>query len=221
MIPAHLVFADINGHSEMPVERRADVLQRFWMICRDHKPELMRDSPTSFYDIDNDSLMAGFAGVERMYSAREVLLWTVALHRDLAAEDVSVSFGVGLAAGQYAIDWEAVPGFLPELRSHLYYADDIDWPDGRVDRRRLIGDPLIMAARLLSLAKKAQTAIAFALIPGDFQHHERIDSLQVALQEAGVGSVFPLRRDMHHMPHAHQRWMEDFRLEPYGIIRNT
>lgn len=130
MFLAHLVFADINGHSDMPMERRAGVLGRFWQTCMLLKPRLEGFSPLSFYDVDNDSLMAGFSGVERMDGAHDVLLWTLDLYHSLSAQGVPVSFGVGLAAARNEIDWDVLPGFLPHLRTHLYFPDDQDLLDG-------------------------------------------------------------------------------------------
>ncbi|PYS83826.1 MAG: hypothetical protein DMF67_07125, partial [Acidobacteria bacterium] len=159
MFLANLVFADINGHSDMPMERRACVLQEFWRVCEERKPQVNDAYAMSFYDIDNDSLMAGFSGMKGLESPSDVIMWTLGLHHALVARDVPVSFGVGLAAGRNDIDWEALPGFLPKLRTHLYYPDDQELLNGRVDRRRLMGDPLILAARLLSHAKKVGAAI--------------------------------------------------------------
>src|SRR5438105_13971260 len=100
MFLADVVFADINGHSDMPMEERARVLQEFWHTCEEHKPRATDAYSMSFYDINNDSLMAGFSGMPGMMSASDVLLWTLGLHDALVAQGVPVSFGVGLAAAR-------------------------------------------------------------------------------------------------------------------------
>jgi hypothetical protein len=221
MFLANLVFADINGHSDMPMERRARVLQEFWRTCEKHKPQATDSYAMSFYDIDNDSLMAGFSGMRGMESATDVLMWTIGLHRALVAQDVPVSFGVGLAAGRNEIDWDALPGFLPQLRTHLYFPDDQELLGGRVDRRRLMGDPLILAARLLSLAKKAHAGIAFAFLPGDHPRYQRIEDIQAKLGENGLAPAFSLSREIRSLPIAHQEWTEQWHIEPHGLIRNS
>jgi len=220
MYTAHLVFADIDGQSDMPLERRAWTIAAFWQTCYHHKPRFTGDSSLSFYDIDNDSLMAGFSGVNRMSEAHEVLLWTLDLHRSLSALGVPVLFGVGLAAARDEIDWEALPGFLPQLRTHLYFPDDQELLDGRVDRRRLIGDPLILAARLLSLAKKTKVGIAFAFLPGD-RSYEHVEDVQARLQVAGVSPAFSLKGAMRSLPRAHREWAKRWNIEPYGFFRDT
>lgn len=221
MFLANLVFADINGHSDMPMERRARVLQEFWRVCEEHKPHITDAYAMSFYDIDNDSLMAGFSGMEGMESPSDVVMWTLGLHRALVAQDVPVSFGVGLAAGRNDIDWDALPGFLPQLRTHLYFPDDQELLDGRMDRRRLMGDPLILAARLLSLAKKARAGIAFAFLPGDHPRYQRIEDIQAKLGNAGLEPAFSLSRELRSLPIAHLNWIERWHVEPYGLVRNV
>lgn len=220
MFLAHLVFGDINGHSDMPMERRAEILGRFWQTCSLLRPRSVGFSPLSFYDVDNDSLMAGFSGVEKMDAASEVLLWTLRLYHSLSARGVPVSFGVGLAAARNEIDWDAIPGFLPKLRTHLYFPDDQDLLDGRVDRRRLMGDPLILAARLLSLAKKANAGIAFAFLPGNHPR-EHIEDVQTELRASDVAPAFSLSGEMRSLPIAHQEWVQHWQIEPYGFFRDT
>jgi len=61
MFSAHLVFADINDHSSLATPERVAQLERFWMVCERHRPGQIEESPHSFYDVDNDSLMAGFS----------------------------------------------------------------------------------------------------------------------------------------------------------------
>ena len=119
------------------------------------------------------------------------------------------------------IDWEALPGFLPKLRTHLYYPDDQELLNGRVDRRRLMGDPLILAARLLSLAKKVGAAIAFAFLPGDHPRYERIEDIQAKLGDVGLAPAFSLSREVRSLPTAHQEWIERWHVEPYGLVRNV
>jgi hypothetical protein len=205
----------------MPIERRADVLGQFWRTCAKHRPPATGDSPQSFYDVDNDSLMAGFSGVTGMYSGRDVLLWTLYLHNLLTSLGVPVSFGAVLATGRDSVDWSALPGFLPQLRRYLYFPDDEELLDGRVDRRRLIGDPLILAARLLSLAKKANAGIAFAFAPSEDSQAESITNVQMLLQGMKLAPAFSLSREMRHLPIAHQEWVEHWHVEPYGLVRGS
>lgn len=205
----------------MPIAQRAKVLQQFWRTCKKHKPRAAGDSPLSFYDVDNDSLMAGFSGVTEMHFGRDVLLWALQMHHRFAAVHVPVSFGVALAAERDSIDWSALPGFLPQLRRYLYFPDDEDLVDGRVDRRRLIGDPLILAARLLSLAKKANSVIAFAFVPGEDSQAEGIANVQTLLRDAELAPAFSLSREMHSLPTPHQEWAGRWHVEPYGLVRKS
>lgn len=218
MFLANLVFADINGHSDMPLERRAAVLDRFWRTCEDHKPRDADSYSMSFYDIDNDSLMAGFSGMPNMESASDILVWTMSLHDDLAANSVPTSFGVAVSALRFQIDWDALPGFLPKLRSHLYFPDELELLDGRVDRRRVVGDPLILAARLLSLAKATKVALAFAFVPTDQPRYERISDVQARLRKAGRAPAFPLSRGLRDLPPEHSYWMNRWHIQPYGLF---
>lgn len=89
-----------------------------------------------------------------------------------------------------------------------------------MDRRRLIGDPLILAARLLSLSKKANSGIAFAFLPGD-RPREDFEDVQTKLQGAGVAPAFSLSTEMRSLPIAHQEWAERWHIEPYGLFRNA
>jgi hypothetical protein len=218
MFQANIVFADINGHSDMPLGERAAVLDRFWKICESHKPHDADSYSMSFYDIDNDSLMAGFSGMRKMESASDALAWTVKLRNDLASNGVPTSFGVALSGLRYQVDWEALPGLLPELRSHLYFPDELEALQGRVDRRRLAGDPLILAARLLSLAKTTKAAVAFAFVPTDQHRYESIKDVQTRLRQAGEQAAIPLSRQLRELPPKHSHWLERWHIEPYGLF---
>ena len=218
MFQANIVFADINGHSDMPLEERAAVLDRFWRTCEAHKPRAADSYAMSFYDIDNDSLMAGFSGMRKMESGSDVLAWTLTLQKDLSANGVPTSFGVAVSGLRYQVDWDALPGLLPELRSHLYFPDELEALEGRVDRRRVAGDPLILAARLLSLAKATKAAVAFALVPTDQPRYESIKDVQAQLRKAGGSAAVPLSRHLRHLPPKHSHWMERWHIEPYGLF---
>jgi hypothetical protein len=219
MIPAHLVFADINGHSDMPLETRADALRCFWDICESHRPRLRHDG-TSFYETDNDSLMAGFSGVDDISSELDVISWALRLHADLLDHSVSVSFGIGFATSPYTDEWRAIPGRLPHLRSHLYFPDDLPFEPGRIDRRRLMGNPLIVASRLLALAKKAHVMIAFGFFQ-DAPSWNDISHLQTALTGAGLPNPFPLKDQLALLGPEQARWMTSQGIEPYGLSRNA
>lgn len=215
MFRANLVFADIDGHSDMPMARRATVLEAFWRTCESRKPFATDSYALSFFDIDNDSLMAGFSGMRGMELPSEVLLWTLRLRADLLRVDVPVSFGVALATRDQ-LDWQALPGFRPQLRTHVYFPDDIELRDGRVDRRRLVGDPLILAARLLALAKHTQTGIAYAFVPSDQPPLEGLVRLSERLAKEGHGS-FSLGDAIRALPANHREWIERWRVDPYGL----
>jgi hypothetical protein len=218
MFQANIVFADINGHSDMPLAERAAVLDRFWKICDAHKPRDADSYSMSFYDIDNDSLMAGFSGMRDLELASDALKWTVALQRDLSTNGVPASFGVALSGLRYQVDWEALPGLLPELRSHLYFPDELEMLEGRVDRRRTAGDPLILAARLLSLAKTTKTAVAFAFVPTDQHRLESMRDVQARLGKAGGPCAVPLSKELRQLPRKNWHWMERWHIEPYGLF---
>lgn len=218
MFQANIVFADINGHSDMPLGQRAVVLDRFWKTCEAHKPRDADSYSMSFYDIDNDSLMAGFSGMRKMESGSDALAWTLALQSDLSSNGVPTSFGVALSGLRYQVDWEALPGLLPELRSHLYFPDELKALEGRVDRRRTAGDPLILAARLLSLAKTTKAAVTFAFVPTDQHRYESIDDVQARLREGGRPVAVPLSRQLRDLPSKHSYWMERWQIEPYGLF---
>lgn len=218
MFQANIVFADINGHSDMPLGERAAVLDRFWKTCEAHKPRDADSYSMSFYDIDNDSLMAGFSGMRKVESGSDALAWTLTLRNDLASNGVPTSFGVALSGLRYQVDWDALPGLLPELRSHLYFPDELEVLEGRVDRRRVAGDPLILAARLLSLAKTTKAAVAFAFVPTDQHRYESIKDVQARLREAGGPAAVPLSGQLRDLPSKHSNWMERWHIEPYGLF---
>jgi hypothetical protein len=83
-----------------------------------------------------------------------------------------------------------------------------------------MGDPLILAARLLSLAKKVGAAIAFAFLPTEHPRYQRIEDIQAKLRGAGLAPAFSLSREVRRLPIAHQEWIERWHVEPYGLIRS-
>ncbi len=218
MIPAHLVFADINDHSTMPVERRIDALNTFWRICKEHRPSLRRPE-NSFYETDNDSLMAGFSGVEEMATGPQVIEWAMKLHSALLTNGVSISLGIGLATSPYSEHWESIPGLLPQLKGHLYISDDTPLREGGVDRRRLIGNPLIIVSRLLSLAKKTGTGLSFAFFH-DAPGWETIDQIQKTLASLSLPEASLLADKIDLLGDSQSHWMQMAGVVPYGIVLN-
>jgi len=218
MVPAHLVFADINGQSNLSISNRVPVLENFWDICEQAKPRLTRPG-TSFYDIDNDSLMAGFSGVDGMDSGSHVIEWALGLHRNLLRRNIGASFGIGLAVSPFTIKWETLPGFIPSLRSHLYFRDDLP-TEGDLDRRRLAGDPLIITARLLTLAKKVGATIAFSFFE-EAPSWENVSHLRRSLEKANLPTPFPLSEKLELLGNVHSEWMRDHQVEPYGLVQEA
>lgn len=219
MIPAHLVFADINDHSSLSVERRVEILKTFWTLCNEHRPKL-RVPGNSFYETDNDLLMAGFSGVEEMATGSKVISWALKLQSALESNGISVSMGIGLATSPYSEQWQAIPGFLPQLKGHMYVSEEVPLRDGGIDRRRLIGDPLIVAARLLSLAKKAGVTLSFAFFE-DAPGWETLDGIQETLRLLSLPEAFPLEDQLNLLGDAQSNWMRRNGIRPYGIERKS
>ena len=81
MLSAHIVFGDINNHSEMPFPERTRTLKKFWSICKKHEPRELNSH--SFYETDNDSFMAGFSSVKGLLWGEDVIDFTISLQNDL------------------------------------------------------------------------------------------------------------------------------------------
>lgn len=165
MFSAHLVFGDINDHSSLPIDQRVPQLERFWQICERHRPSGIQQSRLSFYDVDNDSIMAGFAALPGMIRGEEVLNWVLFLQSELLTKQIAASFAVNLIAGRQQIDWSTCKGFVNDPQ-RLYIPDDILETHGRVLRSRLVGDALIATSRLLELAKKVPFPVVFTTFQG-------------------------------------------------------
>jgi hypothetical protein len=169
MFSAHLVFADINDHSSLDTSERVAQLERFWNVCERHRPPKIEQSTHSFYDVDNDSLMAGFSSLDGMSLGEDVLGWTLKLQTDLLQDAVPTSFAVNLIACQDEIDWSVCEGFVDDPK-RLYIPDDIFERHGRVIRSKLVGDALIVTSRLLELAKKVPFPVVFTTFQGGHLH---------------------------------------------------
>jgi hypothetical protein len=159
---AHVVFGDIDRSSALPMVERVRVIETFRSICSDVRPGM---NSHSFYDIDNDSLMAGFSDLHGLTSGNEVIEFVLSLRRRLLAEDISVSFGANLVACSPAIHWNTYPGLKDDLRL-IHMPDDAYNKLGGVSRSRLTGDVLIVAARMLSLSKALNTGLCVSTFRG-------------------------------------------------------
>lgn len=179
MFSAHLVFGDLDRHSSLEFKERADALDVFWNVCNSAKPGDRESYGTSFYDIDNDSLMAGFSDFPGLYSGADVLKWTLSLCRDLASRGLHASFGVDLLALQEPVSWPTERGFVDNFR-RMYIRDDIYCGYGEIPRSRIVGDALIVTARLVSLAKASRYPIVFSAFQGG-NFLEGIESLESTL----------------------------------------
>jgi len=165
MFSAHLLFGDLNGHSAMPFETRVSALQRFWQVCDELKPQGIGDSQCSFFDIDNDNIMAGFSNLSSMRSGTDVLKWALTLHRRLSNDRIDISFGADLMALCKPLEWPTDRGFIEDTR-RLFVPDSFVEKRSSVPRSRIIGDALIVTARLLKLAKAAKCVVAFSSFQG-------------------------------------------------------
>jgi hypothetical protein len=194
------------------------VLEEFWAVCEKAKPNLTRPG-TSFYDIDNDSLMAGFSGVDGLDSGSEVIAWALGLHRNLLSRKIETSFGIGLAVSPFTIKWKTLPGFLPDLRSHLYFPNDLP-TTGEINRRRLAGDPLIITARLLSLSKKVRATVAFSFFE-KAPPWENMSHLSTSLEKAKLPTPFSLSEKLDLLGEDHSEWMREHQIHPYGLIQSA
>jgi len=163
MWSAHLVFGDINKSSEFAFPERARVQKDYHDICRTCQPKDLNRH--SFFDVDNDMLMAGFSSQDGLISGEDVLGFTLSLHRELSNNNIDVAFGVYLIAYNDDIDWKTFKGFT-DNREMLYLNDDDYNQFGHVYRPRVCGDCLITVQRLLSLAKKLKVPICFAEMNG-------------------------------------------------------
>lgn len=161
MFSAHLLFADLNGHSALPFDQRTEVLQKFWSACSKLRPSGVTGSPHSFFDVDNDNLMAGFSDVHGMYAGTDVLKWALKLHNTLAKQGIAISFGADLMAVRRPLEWPTSPGFIADTR-RLFVDDEIFGAAQSVPRSRIVGDALIVTARLLKLAKTTKCIVAFS-----------------------------------------------------------
>lgn len=83
------------------------------------------------------------------------------LSKELSREKISVSFGVYLSGAE--VIREHYPGFIKDRNDMMYMPDKPFQAEGKVLRRMLVGDPLIVAARLLSISKASKKKICFAV----------------------------------------------------------
>jgi hypothetical protein len=163
MFSSHLVFCDINNHSQLPIKERVNILDKYWNICEKYRPNNLNEY--SFYEIDNDSFMAGFSCQEGFYSGYDVLELVGSLTDDFYKNNISVSFGINLLACGHLIEWKIMPGLIEDLKM-IHMPDEIFNNDGRIQRSRLAGDALIVTARLQSLAKKLSVLGCISVFQG-------------------------------------------------------
>jgi hypothetical protein len=213
MFSAHLVFGDINGHSRLPLRRRVDTLQTFWDICARHRPLALANNAQSFYDLDNDCLMAGFSELNGLTQAMEVILWTVELSQQLAQAKVNVSFGVYLVSE--AINWRTEMGYN-ERAGEIHMPDDVYTMQGRVVRSRLAGDCLIVAKRLVELAKASGLEIALAARPGRYLGNDAHHLLRNLAVDEGV-TIEEITDGLNALGRKKAAWLRSQDLHVFGL----
>ncbi len=155
MFSSHIIFADIDDSSKKPLEERIKYLKKFQDICNAHKPKNLNEY--SFYDVDNDSFMAGFSSQEGLIAWADVFNFIAKLNDDFVNANIKVSFGVNVAGLNYHVDWideEETVSFVKKHPDALVLSNEVFKQNGRVDRTKLAGDTLIIASRLLKLSKK-------------------------------------------------------------------
>lgn len=158
--------------------------------------------------------MAGFSNVPGMVSKEQVLAWTSSLYHELRHNGIDLSFGVCVES---PTEWKVDVGFLDDVR-RLYVADDTYHKFGYAPRSRVIGDPLIVVARLLELAKRTQFPIAFAdSIGGD----RCDDRLTRCLQRHGSIEIANLSALLDTLGPEKKEWLRRKNIKPYGIRFHT
>jgi hypothetical protein len=165
MFSAHLVFGDLDRHSSFEFKERASALDVFWNVCDTAKPGGPENYTSSFYDVDNDSLMARFSDFPGLYRGADVLGWTLLLYRELVSHGLYASFGVDLLALNQPVSWPTQLGFANDSR-RMFIRDDLYCGNGVIPRSRIVGDALIITARLVSLAKASNCPIVFSAYQG-------------------------------------------------------
>ena len=151
----------MDGHSELDLPTRVRHLEIFRSVCENAQPEDLPESRYCFYDVDNDSLMAGFSRLPSMGTGWRVLAWAIELRRKLLERGIPTSFALNLLQCRHIIRWQTMRGFVNDpLR--LYMPDEKFLEVGRVIRSHLAGDGLIITARMLALAKATKWPIVFS-----------------------------------------------------------
>lgn len=210
MFSAHLVFGDINNHSNIPNEKRHIILGKFWDICEKHKPQDLNN--ISFYETDNDSFMAGFSSQEGYYLGYDVLNLVGILADDFEKNQISVSFGINLIACLKDIAWQTYPGFINDLKM-IHMPDEMFNKIGKIQRSRLDGVALIVTARLQNLAKKLNVLGCVSTF--NKGHIENLDGYE--LKNGNIIKSKDVSKKFHLLGPTQSEWLADKSIKAFSI----
>ena len=211
MFSAHLVFCDINNHSQFPIKDRVDILDKYWKICEKYKPHDLNDH--SFYDIDNDSFMAGFSCQNGLYSGYDVLSLIGSLSDEFEKVNISASFGINLMACNQGIVWKTIPGFIEDLKM-IHMPDEIFAKLGRIQRSRLAGDSLIITARLQSLAKKLGVLGCVSVFQGG--HIDELNGFILKNKKRVIAKIIP-NNEFRKLGEEQSRWLCERNIKAFSF----
>lgn len=188
------------------------MLELFWELCKECKPEM--DDPHSFYTIDNDSLLAGFSPIDNVFNTgNEVLNWVINLRNKLLISNIKVTFSLNLLFlnGVEREEWATYPGIERLTRDFLYIPDEMYAIHGAL-RPCLVGDSLIITARLLQLAKTLGSHIILSIFPGG-----HADVNEIARQHSNIDFQH-LSQDMYNILGPDKRyWLVSRNVEAWTI----
>ena len=215
MFSAHVVLADVDHHSQLDFPARTEQLETFWDVCDRSRPCALADSPCSFYEVNNDSLVVGLSDVPGLTSGTDVLRWVIGVQGELSDKGIPVTFAVNLLAIGRPIQWRSCPGFRDD-RGMLYTPDDVFEAYGRVQQSRVAGDALIVAARLLALAKAADVRIALSVLRGghlreDIRRTRHIGGLEDPIWVSSLSWAYDM------LDAAHAEWLRERGVEAWGL----
>jgi len=209
MFSAHLIFGDINDHSNIPFDKRVKVISEFWRICEHFRPINMNSH--SFFETDNDMFTAGFSGIVEYNSGLSVLDFTIRLQKELMRHKIDVSFGVNLVACNTDISWKTYPGFINDINL-MHMPDEIYKKIHEINRNRLTGDALITAARLLALAKKTDKKICFSTYKSGNIKNGDLDQL-ILKYNLNYSQV----KDFSLLEESHNKWLAERKIQAFSL----
>ena len=215
MFSAHLIFGDIDKHSAMSFPLRSAQLEKFWDLCEQHKPQKINGNRHSFYVLDNDSLRVGLSNVGGLSDGIDVLKWVIGLQDSLAVAGIPVTFGVNLIACGHDINWVTYPGFVdrPDM---IYISDETYQKYGSVQQPRLVGDGLIVASRLLDLAKRIPVRIAFSTFQGGHLY-EGVEAIEKDPKLSHRIHVWDITSKFILLSREHHAWLVQHEVQAWGI----